>query len=532
MSVDSYLEMFTTLYGWLFYNIIWDVLVSTGIVLLPFIGIVLDNVIEAYRDFDVEDASSVAQKWIEVDVIVAMMVITVAANPFFSFQASEVSYTPPAILGVVPPAVNADTPGESTFATLSFVGHPASADVPPWWYGVSQLGSGLNRAIMEGVPNVLDFRNYEKAMNTIDISDPLLKAEVNDFYRDCFVPARSKYYRERPSSPAIDALINANGEDDPDWVGSRVFLGTGGYYDSLRAGKSVEPFLYDPLRDVEWDVGVGDVPPVYGKPTCAQWWNGIPGVQGLKGKMVGDLNYWDNLMAVYEAGFADVSIRQDVMLKKLLFSHDDMGVFQPRGYDFAYNNVGLGDGVYDNAAERFVKGFSTFVGSSMMGIFFGMFLDIFLRSAPMIQALFLMGIVMFLPFLLVASRFQLSVLMGGALAWFSVKFWTVLWFIAYWVDQSLIRALFPEPGALTLASHFYDGDAFNNRAILNFCTGMMYLALPVIFTTVLSIAGITVGRQLDAAKSMAIGRMESGAGSVGRVAGGLSRGAGRFARRK
>jgi hypothetical protein len=43
MSVDSYLELFTTLFGWAFYGVLWDVLVSTGLVYLPFLGIVIDN---------------------------------------------------------------------------------------------------------------------------------------------------------------------------------------------------------------------------------------------------------------------------------------------------------------------------------------------------------------------------------------------------------------------------------------------------------------------------------------------------------
>ncbi len=43
MTVDSYLELFTTLFGWTFYGILWDVLVGTGIVFLPFLGILIDN---------------------------------------------------------------------------------------------------------------------------------------------------------------------------------------------------------------------------------------------------------------------------------------------------------------------------------------------------------------------------------------------------------------------------------------------------------------------------------------------------------
>ena len=514
MSVDGYLELFTTLYGWLFYSIIWDVFVSSGIAILPFIGIVIDSVLDAYGDYETEDAGRAALRKIEVEVVIAMLVITVAANPFFTFQATGISYTPPAMLGAGPPhgTVTAADNTESTFATLSFAGHPNSVDVPPWWYGVSQLSSGVNRAIMEGVPTVLDYRNYMSAINTMTIEDPLLRSEVNDFYRDCFVKARSKYFAEQPTSANITTIMGTHGTDDVDWIGSRVYLTTASYYDTIRAGKLVEPFLYDPVRDVEWDIGVGDIPPTYGKPTCAQWWNGVIGVNGLKDQLVNELSYFDGLMAVYETGFATTDQRQDVMIKKMLSMDEDTAVFQPRGYDLAYSNT-VGEDMSAHAAERFGKSITTGIGSTVMGAFFGIFLDIFLRASPMVQALFLMGITAFLPFLLIISRYSISVLMSGAMAWFSVKFWTVIWFIAYWVDQNLIIALFPDPGALTLST-LIDIDTMNNRVILNFVTGMMYLMLPVLFTMIMSIAGFSAGRQLDAVKSMAVGKMDGGAKSL------------------
>ena len=56
MAVDSTLELYTTLFGWLFYNSIWDVLVATGIVFLPFLGILLDTIIRSYAGEDAEEA--------------------------------------------------------------------------------------------------------------------------------------------------------------------------------------------------------------------------------------------------------------------------------------------------------------------------------------------------------------------------------------------------------------------------------------------------------------------------------------------
>ena len=64
MSVDSYLELFTSLFGWTFYGILWDVLVSTGIVYLPFLGILIDNWREPAQGGEVGHASGLSLRYI------------------------------------------------------------------------------------------------------------------------------------------------------------------------------------------------------------------------------------------------------------------------------------------------------------------------------------------------------------------------------------------------------------------------------------------------------------------------------------
>ena len=56
MAVDSTLELYTTLFGWFFYNSIWDVLVASGMVFLPFLGILIDTIIRSYAGEDAEEA--------------------------------------------------------------------------------------------------------------------------------------------------------------------------------------------------------------------------------------------------------------------------------------------------------------------------------------------------------------------------------------------------------------------------------------------------------------------------------------------
>ena len=99
MAVDSTLELYTTLFGWLFYNSIWDVLVATGIVFLPFLGILLDTIIRSYAGEDAEEAGNTTLRIVEVEFFVAFFVILIAAVPATSVNAVDLSFTPRAVIG-------------------------------------------------------------------------------------------------------------------------------------------------------------------------------------------------------------------------------------------------------------------------------------------------------------------------------------------------------------------------------------------------------------------------------------------------
>ncbi|MBC7501856.1 MAG: conjugal transfer protein TraG, partial [Herminiimonas sp.] len=49
MGLDSYLEIFTTMYGWGFSHVIWDVLRSTGLVYLPLLVTLIGTWLQAHE---------------------------------------------------------------------------------------------------------------------------------------------------------------------------------------------------------------------------------------------------------------------------------------------------------------------------------------------------------------------------------------------------------------------------------------------------------------------------------------------------
>ena len=81
MTVDSYLELFTTLFGWTFYGILWDVLLGTGIVFLPFLGILIDNWREPAEGGEFGTVTGLSLRRMELELFIALLVVVMAGQP-------------------------------------------------------------------------------------------------------------------------------------------------------------------------------------------------------------------------------------------------------------------------------------------------------------------------------------------------------------------------------------------------------------------------------------------------------------------
>ena len=172
----------------------------------------------------------------EIELFIALLVVVLAGQPagLTPLNAGTLSYSPPPTLLDPTPATATVAAPQSTYGTTGFTGTAATVNVPVWWYGVIALSSGLNHAIVEGLPTVADMRTFEQQAHLATIADPRLRQEVSDFFSQCYIPARSKYQAERPNTAAINGILTTYGVDDPDWMGSHVYRDTAGYYDTLR----------------------------------------------------------------------------------------------------------------------------------------------------------------------------------------------------------------------------------------------------------------------------------------------------------
>mgnify|MGYP005841892101 FL=1 len=490
MSVDSYLELFTTLFGWAFYGVLWDVLVGTGIVYLPFLGILIDNWRDPAEGGEFGTVTGLSLRRMEIELFLALLVVVLAGQPaaLTPLNAGTLSYEPQPTLTDPTPATATVAAPQSTYGAAGFSGSPATVNVPVWWYAVLAMTSGFNHAVVAGLPAASDLRTLEQQARLATIADPRLRQEVSDFFSECYVPARSKYQAERPATTGIANALATYGEDDPNWMGSHVYRDTDGYYDTLRPSKQIPGWTYNPVRDTEYDPAS---PPTWGKPTCKEWWEN--GAQGLREKLINEAD-------ATSAGFSGLVVavapilaseqQEDAVVRTVLnnappsWSSNDL---------VAGNTANTG---WLATAENIVKGGLATGGVITASALFSVTMTAVLQALPMIQALMLLGIYALLPMIVVLSRYSLSMMVVGAMAIFTVKFWSVLWYLAMWVDQNLIQSMYPDVNVF-LQIFANPGEHDAKRMLLNMITTSLYLGLPLLWSGMMAWAGVNIGRAIN-----------------------------------
>ena len=313
-------------------------------------------------------------------------------------------------------------------------------------------------------------RTYEQQARLATIADPRLRQEVSDFFSQCYIPARSKYQAERPATAAVNALLSTYGPDDPDWMGSHVYRDTPGYYDTLRPTMQIAGWTYNAARDTEYDAAA---PPSWGKPYCKPWWE--DGAIGLREKLINEADATAAGLSGLVVAIAPAlaSEKQNDAVARTVLTN------APPNWsnnDLVANNSGTTGWL--STAENWVKGGLAAGGVVTASAMFSVTMTAILQALPMVQAVLLLGIYSLLPMVVVLSRYSISMMVIGAMAIFTVKFWSVLWYLALWVDQNLIMSMYPDVN-IFLQIFANPGEHDSKRMLLNMITTSLYLGLPV-----------------------------------------------------
>jgi hypothetical protein len=475
MSVSSYLEIYLTQFGWSLYGLFWDILVQTGLAYLPFIAMLLRNIAEPIKSQEAKDASSTSLRRIEIDLISMFTVIVLAVQPVLTIQTTGLNVSKACSNGPAVTGGNTGTTYDSTFTQAALGG--VSAKIPIWWYGVLAVTGGIDDAAIVGIPCSADLRLTSFKMTNARIKDPQLRQQTRLFFNDCYAPAMAAFLDKAQSLPKNLA------PDDIDWLGSAFMLNDA--YQTLRASTNIPGFSYDKNRDLEYNPAV--YVPKDGKPTCAQWWTGQGHVNsiGLRQALVGqiDVSYLTDFKTTVAAlsGKSKQDV-EDIALKTLIAREE--GYFNGLRDLNQYNDPSMANAGNSVAAT---------LGSLVEAMSFYPAMYMMKAAAPIIQAAILMLIYGLMPLYFLFSAYAISKVVFMSIIVFSVKFWTVLWAVAHWLDNHLLAAI--QPAWFQLQ----DAASQNNLVVtmvVDFVVAGLFVVLPLFWSGVLGWAGYRVGSEM------------------------------------
>lgn len=565
MHVGSLLEIYTTMFGWSIYDTIFKLFTSTGLIIFPFIMMLIRNWSEPLQTQNERAASLVSQTRVNYDALAMLAVFMVAVVPVQSLTLHSMDYQVACTDNTGAVIQKQNVAGGSTGTTydntLSTIGN---VRIPVLWWLVLSVGSGVNSAISSSFTCFEDIDGLDKQLRSLKLKDPHLRNEYMRFARECFIPAKSKYVNAMQGNNhfedvklAWDNFISSKGRrysDDWMYIGSHFYLTTPGFYKAfnqdgcnsdfpagcgIKAEKPVKGWPVNQARD-HYPQSIIDHPdpanPLYGKPYCDEWWT--DSVRGIKTKLLKSIEADKQYMAkapprqsgeswvhwlkrmIYNGygtvmnGYANLTFT-DSQLDDMIINNyvaRDPPTFTPShgglfgGNDFANVHTDT-QGQNFEKAGAVAAGLATAVAipevgiAAAKGIFTGgaqaiagkmadFYIDMFIakQAAPMVQALLLMMIYMFLLFYMVMSAYDVEATIMMIFIILGIQFFTTIWNLTDYLDARLFVSMFPD--ATVLGSILTMG---TNRFILNIVLSLMYIVAPFILLWVMGMAGSKVG---------------------------------------
>jgi len=323
MNVGSLLEIYTTMFGWAFYDMLYELFNMTGLLFYPFLMGLYRNWKDPYLSQDDKPAAVTSQRRVQFTILTMMVVLTIAVVPVIPIQLNELNYKVACTDNVGAQQIIADQQGGSTGSTYdSNFASTQNVRMPIIWWAALSFSSGLNYAATASFPCFEDIKGLDQQLRNLTIKDQALRHEYFRFANECFLPAKSKYIESLRGgqqhgyvalreatfyATPIDAWGRRYDRSDPFFIGSHFYLETPGFYswDTLdrntcetsstsgcgfQATEPVPGWGYNPARDVYSANEMNNPPPggLVGKPDCTEWWSD-PLPRGLKQKLLNNI---------------------------------------------------------------------------------------------------------------------------------------------------------------------------------------------------------------------------------------------------
>ncbi|HDS1208435.1 TPA: conjugal transfer protein TraG N-terminal domain-containing protein [Shewanella algae] len=504
MVVDSTLDAYAISLGFYIYNIMWDVFVETGIVLLPIIALIVNatkRVLESGME-DKNTRSAIRTVWVGSLLIICafelalfpMVKLNVDGVKYFKRQCTDDSN----VGGTVSSSIQGES-NEYVVSNMKVQINDRDVMIPVLFYVAIRVVSGLKNEIVTQLPCTTDIRLVSDSMLTQSIEDEALRNEVSDFVKTCYDPARSKYLKSWNRG-----IIEAD-----NWPGSRTLLTNSGYYNNSDGdgfySKKALPGFGGTTNVVEESA---NLPADYGFPTCKEWWLGVGQVntpyvssEALSTRLYDSLSEWlkNNDNGIYEVITSKLNTvkrtnyvyiaKKDAVVREALFSPIKLQQLQSlTTTDYGLQGkTSVTDWIFRALGTAGVasKSIEQFSGASMLQI-----------GMPMVKSFLILGIIVsFLPAMIMAGyKWKYIGVFIGVVS--SILFWPFFWELARLIDDTIITAM-----GIGISE-------VNTLMLSQWISSAFYLYGPILFSTCLGWVGMV-------SADGAFQKMAGAAGSAG-----------------
>lgn len=492
-SASNYLSLYTSTMGWSIYNEIINILAATGIIYIPFISLLVNALIESRKREDADQHMSMAMNavWLKIFIIILVVV------PIFEISASKIKFTKYSCSSQLVKTssdtyLNGDTTSYSnTTAGKQILLNAQSIKVPFWWLLWNNVFHGIGAASSASLPCKANIRTLANDIDAIAISDPILRSETSEFHKACWRPAISEYYRKKPAAPSSIEDIAT----DISWAGSQFFLQTTGYYDFYRAKFPLKSFAYDEARDgmiVAAKYAEG------GYPHCKEWWSDSS--NGLRKRLVAEFPldtidqisvYFTNPAGSFPSNLTSAreQVENTVLREKMTSDKALQGSLSD------ISSIYTGD---DQFGAQIIQDAFTSIGLAYKSAGHYTEMRLVKQLAPVVQSIVILTFIVLLPFMILIGNYQTDSVVALTMFYFSVAMWPFLFDFADWIDAFLIEGtVFGVNETKTeFAGISHILRQTNFMWAIDFLTSALYIALPILLTTLMNMAGSHMGKEM------------------------------------
>lgn len=505
MRVFSYLELHTTLIAWQLFGVLYDVIASTGLMLVPLVWSLFRITAQSIGE-DRGDGHEAPVGNLK-SVIQMALVMLFCLVPFYTVSPAAIRFEPPAGPGGPAGEVTTET-DPTTYGEIIPSG--GAVAVPAWWALLHNISTGVANAVIQSLPTYADLREAKVQLTALNIHDSTLAGEYRQFLNTCYHPARQNYHRLRQQGAVPRAEEDGNPLASLNWAGSHYLLEMPGGYLPCSGGEDCQgaPHFLDPRLAA-----------VVGAEDCAGWWEDLR-TRIFKQARVDTANYSDtghvdDVYAALMTGpaesrgglFMSRRDREDTMIRKTLENHETRLAASPNSTERAPSFWG--------SIAQGARNVATLAGGAAVWFTLEIVLGIIQQAIPIMIGIFLMFLVMMIPMALLFTGFRIEPVIRISFLVFSAVFLHALLAIADWLDYYLTVSLFEGQAQAWLAA---DDRAFGHaqkRMLINIVLLLNYIAVPLLWFRVMDAVGVRAGMAGNQLMT------DSGAKTIGKdVAGG------------